>query len=234
MPQVFNLPIWGARAGLTVIVDNDAALAALAEMARRLQQPPPPVWNAVGQVMRDSFRQNFAVAGRPAWQPLAERTVRRKTKLWLMGRGNPSGKYPPKTPTGRIPRRLLQNGQLGPETILVMTGALRDSWCVKDARGHYERVEDDGATFRIGSQLTLNRTLEPEKPLRPYMLISKREFTRNRLRNRSARVMIPLAMIHEKGAPNANIPPRPVGVVQQEDRDKIAAIFARWAVGAAL
>jgi phage gpG-like protein len=39
-----------------------------------------PLKRSIQQVMGPSFRQNFTVGGRPAWPPLAEETLRIKSK----------------------------------------------------------------------------------------------------------------------------------------------------------
>lgn len=227
------------RAELVIEWDADSgvgtypgAVPYLEGMRNRLRREPAPLLEQVGGIMRRSFARNFAEGGRPAWPPLKPRTTGRKEAL-LRG-----GRIPRRTPLGKIPRRLLQlhkpTGErtFGGFTMLIETGRLRDSWCQKGARGNVSEIEGD--SLFVGSQYTLERTLSPNKPLRRYHVLTKKT-QRERAAGGSANVRIPLARIHEEGAPQANIPPRPVAHtadgganVQPEDYEAIRAAQLAW------
>ena len=107
---------------------------------------------------------------------------------------------------------------LSGRTILIKTGALRDSWVQKGARGHVEEVEGDG--LFIGSQLTVGAELQPGQAAKPYHLLTKKA-QRARARGKTVLAQIPLARFQEEGT--KHIPSRRVGVVQEEDLKAIAA-----------
>jgi phage gpG-like protein len=215
---------------LVVSIKDEQALQSIQALRERLAAPAP-LWGRVGEIMRRSFAQDFASGGRPAWAPLSPRTVAEKTGLFR------KGKLPPKTPTGRLPRRLLQNGNLGPTTILIRSGALRDSWVQKNARGHVEEIGGDGSSFFIGSQLTVEQPLKASKPVKRYH-VKIRPHGTLRLRKRdvpvrdaggTVNVRIPLAVFHELGT--RRMPARKVAVLQAEDQQAIEAAAARWVAG---
>lgn len=235
MPSERRIPLSG-NAVLVVTWDPTGAVAGqslvgaaptLEQLYRNLRRPPTELMERVGEIMRASFRVNFAQGGRPPWAPLKPRTVARKEAA--IG----GGRIPRRTPSGKIPRRLLQldrqtgNLSFSGMTILIARGELRDSWCVKGAKGNVTEVGADGTLF-AGSQLTLQRELPPAKALKQYHILTKGA-QKLRTRGRSVLVRIPLARIHEEGAPRAHIPPRPVGVLQPEDQAAIVQAAQEWA-----
>lgn len=217
---ILDLPILGL-AKLRVRWEAREATSWLRATEIRLQDRTT-FWKAVGGVMRESFRRNFAQGGRPAWQPLKRRTVAGKASFLSK---KPS---PPFSKKGVYPKRLLQNGQGGPQSILIRTGALRDSWVQQGARGHVEQVLAGGLKFLIGSALTLTRVLKPRKPVKHYHLLSRRSKERMAA-GKAAPVRIPLARLHEEGT--KWMPARRNAVVQGEDLVEIQKAGTLWVLG---
>jgi phage gpG-like protein len=121
-----------------------------------------PFYRYAANRMRQAFRTNFAVGGRPPWRPLAPSTVAAKRIMGL-----PAGL---RTPAGRIPRRLLQLGQLNERTILILTGELRDSVSQKNHPHHIMRISHD--RVEVGT----SHPLAPfhEYGTRPYWIYPRR------------------------------------------------------------
>lgn len=117
-------------------VDASTAIEELKTLQGKLQHLAP-AWLNVTRIARQAFARNFSVAGIPPWAPLAPSTVRQKLLLNL-----PGGL---RTPKGRVPPRLLQNGTLSERTILIRTGTLRDSLARRGARGNVTTFDDNGA-----------------------------------------------------------------------------------------
>jgi len=168
-----------------------------------------PLMEKVGEVMRKSFGENFAAGGRPAWTPLAPSTVWAKMAMGL----------PPKTPTGRKPRRLAQRradtGQptIGAASILIANGQLRDSLRQKGARGHVERIRDDGAVLEIGTSLWYAR-FQQEGTRGPYPIPKSSlgaAARALRFMGREGDWMFRKRVMHP------GLPPRPFVMVQDED-----------------
>jgi len=213
-------PLWGPL-GVRVRMDTRA----LEELVARVQgavQAPQGLLEEIGRIVRASYGKNFAEGGRPAWRPLAESTVRQRSRM-LAARA-----IPKHTPAGKIPPRLQQRdpvtGGMGfsARTILIRSGTLRDSWVQKGARGNVSEVTADGAFF--GSQLTIERTVTPEQ-VRPYHLLTKKAQRELRRRGRAS-ARVPLAAFHEAGT--SKMPARPVGVIQDEDLEAIGARARTW------
>lgn len=209
----FILPILGPL-GIRVTIDTAGLEAWLDRLEERTHQQEP-LWSQVGNVMRRSFAESFAAGGRPAWEPLAPATIRKKQAKGL----------PTRTPKGNIPRRLVQQGQFGPGNILIERGDLRDSWVQKGARGHVEEVSPEG--FFIGSQLTLETTVTAQS-VKPYHILTKKA-QRELSRSGKARARVPLARFHEEGT--RHMPARRVGVMQEEDLQAIREAAAAWVLG---
>lgn len=232
--QRLQIPIVG---GAVLVVTWDAngtggtgsgnAAQELDQIRQRLNNRAPLI-ERVFRIMRVSARKQFLEGGNPRWKELQPATVARK-----QGRIN-RGTLPPRTKTGRIPLRVRQippgGGQPGysATNILIERGDLRDSWSVKGARGHVERVEGDQLLF--GSQLTIERDLEPDQELRHYHVVTKKAL-RARAKGSRISVRIPLARIHQEGAPAAGIDPRPVGTTK-EDLAAIQEALVQWLQGA--
>ena len=223
----FRLPV-APGVTLKVTWQPERAAQVLDDIANNVHTRKREFLEAVGQLMRRSYAANFAQAGRPHWQELAASTVAGKQSMMR------KGMFPPTTKSGRIPRRLMQvnlrTGVSGvdPFTILVVTGALRDSYAQKGARGNVTEIGEDAAFF--GSQLTIQRTLRPDQPVKPYHILTKKA-VRLRRQGHSVSALIPLALIHERGAPGAHIPARPVAVLQAEDMESIKKLEIQWLEG---
>jgi hypothetical protein len=102
-----------------------------------------PVLNTIAGIIRKSFGEQFSAGGNPPWKDLAASTIAQKTAAGLPGR----------TAKGNIPWRLKQAGAFGPANKLIATGALRDSYRVKGAKGHLEDIDVAARTVRVGSDL---------------------------------------------------------------------------------
>lgn len=113
----------------------------------RLRMPRKLLEQRWSPILRAAARDRFAEGGYPAWKELAPSTIREKSRLGL----------PARTAKGRIPRRLMQRGGFGPQNILIRTGAGRDSWVQKNARGHWEQVKiDEGKTAELQSGTSID------------------------------------------------------------------------------
>lgn len=134
---VYPLP-FGAR--LIVEVDTNDAIA-LIEMRSKSMRNIKPVLEYAAKILRESFGRQFAEGGRPAWTPLAPSTIAAKQGANL----------PPLSKKGNALRRLLQRGSSTSASILIATGALRDSYRQKGTRGHIERFTED--SVEVGSSL---------------------------------------------------------------------------------
>lgn len=123
--------------------DTETALSQLRLVQFQLLHTKPLLQQAT-TILRLDAREQFAEGGNPAWKPLAPSTIAAKQAAGL----------PANLKSGRIPRRLIQNGGFGGATsILVASGKLRDSWSRKDAAGHFEGVNEAAGTAEIGSSL---------------------------------------------------------------------------------
>lgn len=135
----YPLPLGGS---LVLTLDCSGALAKLARLEERIENPRP-LLEAWAEDLRVSFGRQFAQGGDPAWRALAASTVAAKR-----GQGLPA-----RTKSGKIPKRLLQNGRFGADNILIATGALRDSYRQLGAKGHVERIDLAAGTVFVGSAL---------------------------------------------------------------------------------
>jgi phage gpG-like protein len=101
-------------------IDSKDSMRILLAMSERIRNDRLAYHKKVANIARRGFRQNFAVGGQPAWQPLRPETIATKANIAqfpaVLGKKS-----------GRIPVRLKQNGNFGPSSILIATGALRDS-----------------------------------------------------------------------------------------------------------
>ncbi len=231
MPE-YRLPIVtvnGKQANVVVTIDPSEAITVIRDMEARLKDPST-LWNPIGKAARQDFARKFAQGGNPKWAPLADRTKAQKLKLIK------KGTIPPKTKTGKVPRRLQQNGEFNEGTILIRTGALRDSWVQKGARGHIEEAK--AGEFFVGSQLTLQKVLKSASPEKHYQILTKKgRILRGRGQNIT--VLIPLARFHEEGT--KNMPARSVAVDQStgesllddEAFSVIEQAAANWVLGVA-
>lgn len=226
MSDSFIVPIAGPLQA-RVTVHADAADALFKAMGARVQAPQP-FFRAVGHAARGFFADRFREGGLPPWAPLAESTVRERARLIK------AGAFPPRTKAGKVPARLLQRdastGQLtfGATTILIRRGTLRDSWCVKGARGNVEEIGADEALF--GSQLTIERTTTPEK-YRPHYMVVTLKAQAALAKGKGAAVGVPLALLHEGGT--SRMPQRSVVAehgLSEAEIGQVAEMLARFIV----
>lgn len=214
--------------GRVLVATVTADLAALQRQQDNLRTEPTAMLEKVGGVCRRAYAKNFRAGGRPPWVPLKPRTMTQKARLLRREA------IPARTPRGAIPRRFMQqerpSGDLGfgPWTILIEKGGLRDSWCVKGARGNVCRISGRDAYF--GSQYSVAREVRPGQALKPYHIVTKRALAK-RAGGGAVSVKVNLARIHEEGAPGAHIPARPVGRLGSEDWREVRETMAAFARG---
>lgn len=120
----------------------DAAGAEVLE-ARAGRVAGRPVLEAAAQILRDDVLAQFQRGGDPPWAPLSPRTVAKKR----------AAGYPRLNRKGEPPKLLMQNGNFGPENILMRTGALLTSWTQKGDPHHVELVDEQSGEVAIGSSL---------------------------------------------------------------------------------
>ncbi len=210
---------------LRIRTDDTEAAALLFRVERRGRVDRTLLFERYGATMRQGYAEKFREGGDPRWQELRPNTVAAKRRLLQ------AGLIPARGKGGRIPRRLKQfDPRVGvhlfsPHTILIETGALRDSYANKSAKGNVTRVSVDRGFY--GSQYTLTRLLTPNQELKPYLKVSKKALA-GRRRGRTVSVEVPLALIHEVGAPGANIPARPVANVRELDVTRLREQTTQW------
>lgn len=133
----------GAYFGIrTNTKDAEAALNALKDRLQRAS----PFYREVGRIFRAAVRRNFAQGGVPPWKPLAASTIAEKAAA---GYPEPNAR----TKSGKVPKRLMQNGNFGPANILIRTGKMRDALGVRGAPGNVTDIKDDGAYFGINPDI---------------------------------------------------------------------------------
>lgn len=102
----------------------------------------------IANLLRADALRQFQTAGDPAWAPLSPRTIARKRRLG----------YPRLNRRGLVPRSMIQNGNFGPENILMMKGDLLSSWTREDDPHHVETIES--SIVEIGSDLIYAGTMQ--------------------------------------------------------------------------
>jgi len=126
-----------------------------------------PLLKDIAKLMREGLGRRFADAGAGTWAELAASTRAAKTMAGL----------PPLTPKGRIPRRLKQNGEFGAANILIATGALRDAYRQKGAKGHIERIDAKAGTVEVGAKIILPSGYDlaaiHQFGTKPYIIVAK-------------------------------------------------------------
>lgn len=137
-------------ASIRMEMDADGLQAALRQRLERASDLRP-LLRVLARRMREAAGRAFADGG-PGWKPLADNTVAAKMAAGL----------PALSKRGKPLRRLMQQGQYGGEnSILIRTGALRDSWRQMGARGHVETMDPAAGTVTVGSQLRDAKTGAP-------------------------------------------------------------------------
>lgn len=195
---VYNLP-FGAK--LVIDVQSASAMAVLTERAKALRDTRP-LTEAIAVILRKSLGDQFSKGGNPIWVPLAPSTVAAKRALGL----------PSRTSKGNIPRRLMQRGQFGPGGILIASGALRDSYRRKGAKGHFE--ETTNTTVRVGSRLPY--AIFHQKGTRAYIIRARfQHLKRSLMFVGSGGQTVFARTVHHPG-----LPKRAVGV-QPDDKMQI-------------
>jgi phage gpG-like protein len=174
-----------------------------------------PFYRYAASRMRQAFRENFAVGGRPPWRPLAPSTVAAKHIMGL-----PAGL---RTPSGRVPRRLLQRGQLNERTILILTGELRDSVSQKNHPHHITRISKD--RVEVGT----SHPLAPihEFGTRPYWIFPRRA--------RALRFVDSQGRwVYRRRVYHPGVPARPFLRLTQQDEDDIHDALFEYLVDAVI
>ena len=146
---------------LVLSASMDDAMQQIAIRQYKLNHPAPML-SAIANVMRAGVREQFASGGNPAWKPNAPSTIAAKLSAGL----------PARLKSGRVPRRLMQNGGFGgSNSILIASGALRDSWGRLGAKGHLEEINESAGTVEIGSDLPV--AVWMQKGTRPHDISPK-------------------------------------------------------------
>ena len=196
---VIALPL-GVRLVLTS--DSESAVAAVRLRQSRLESLRPLLLQ-VANLLRADARRQFAEGGDPAWKPLAPSTIMAKQSAGL----------PARLPSGRIPRRLMQGGGFGgSSSILIATGAYRDSWGRLGAAGNVSEIDEAAGTVEVGSDLPV--AIFMQRGTRPHV-ISPKAGGVLAFMGAAGRVVTPKPVNHPGTAP------RPV-VITSDARRKIA------------
>lgn len=210
---VYALPF-----GAKLVIESDIG-GAIAQTAFRAEQLSnmAPVLNAIAGVLRLSLGRQFSEGGNPAWKELAPSTVLAKMAAGL----------PAKTAKGRIPWRLKQNGQFGPGGKLIASGALRDSYRVKGARGHVEAINLADGTVEVGSNL---KTPDGSRSLAAIHQFGTRGYTIRARMGKMLSFMGARGMVFRKSVNHPGIAARPV-TLTDGDRKQIAHLFSLHLAG---
>ncbi len=203
---------------LTIEVHADVALAMVEQWEDRATHLRP-LLETLARLMREAAGKRFAEGGNPHWPKLAPATVRSKLAAAL----------PPLTRTGRIPRRLVQNQAFGPAGILIRTGAYRDSWRQKGAKGHVEVIDEQAGIVAIGSRLT---TADGKRTLASLHQKGTHGYT---IRARLARALAFPGSNGEtllrRAVQHPGVPPRPVTFTTEDVKAMQQAALAYFAEG---
>lgn len=142
-------------------VDFTGVKGLLKGMMDTIKDPDSLLESSCGPILRESFEKQFSRGGLPdPWTPLKPNTIAQKQ---YQG-------WPRRNRLGGIPGYTTQNGNFGPQNILIKTGSLRISWTREDHPFHVCRALDGVLT--IGSSLpwaVFHQSTEPRKkiPRRP-------------------------------------------------------------------
>jgi phage gpG-like protein len=202
IPLTIQTAAGPVTAEIEVTVETDTPQ--IEAMIQRMEKPKP-LLNLLAADLRKAFRANFAQGGRPAWAANAASTIARKTGMGL----------PARTKKGNIPWRLKQNGGFGgSNSVLIMTGALRDSYATKNGRGHVEVIDEANGTVSVGSNLKTKKGA----PLAVYMQGGAKPFT---ISNAFGRGIV----VHHPG-----YPARPQ-TVTDEDAGRMSQTMLNYIIG---
>jgi len=144
MPVSINIePLPNTVRAVTLVFDFQIDDDDLGQLEDRLGNVEP-LLNRIARIMRRAAAARFREGG-PGWRPLAESTIADKL----------AANAPPKMGNGKVFPRFRQAGALNAPatTILIRSGALRDSWVRKRDKYHYEQIDPDSGTVEIGSEL---------------------------------------------------------------------------------
>jgi phage gpG-like protein len=141
MQHIINLP-FGAR--LILDVETEELDKKIRELMGRASDRKK-LMKAVANAMRADIRSQFKVGGDPSWTPLSPVTIAQKERL--------IGILTPTTKKGKVMPRLLQNGGFSAETILIISGRLRDSWGTLNSPDHVEKIDDETGDIMMGTKL---------------------------------------------------------------------------------
>jgi phage gpG-like protein len=125
---------------LAIDCDTREATRLLETLAKRHEELGP-VAKDVAKILREDLGEQFKQGGDPPWEPLKPSTLAAKMINGL----------PPKGKNGKVLPRLRQNG--GATSVLIATGALRDSYRQSGVRGHVEIIDEKTGAVEVGSQL---------------------------------------------------------------------------------
>jgi hypothetical protein len=178
--------------------------------------------------MREAYGRDFEQGGIPHWTPLKPATIRRKQALGL----------PKLSPSGRIPRRLVQRGNFSASNILIETGKLRDSYRQKGVTGHVEIFDVEHGTVEVGSRL---KTPDGKYSLAAIHQHGTQGSTYRRRMAKAAGLMKAggkknmrqANKLKARAASGGGIPARPV-TLTADDRRQLAHLYRLHIAGASL
>lgn len=170
-----------------------------------------PLKRSIQQVMIPSFRENFAVGGRPAWDPLTENTIRKRG----------FSAWPILVRSGKLRRGVTT---LKIWTITPASASIKDLpdriWYGKVHQAGYEGDESmfGGGKWFDKYKNAARKVLGPDANDKEVNELGMKMFDKR--------------LVSHGPAPGAkaDIPARPFAVFQDEDLDEIQEIFAEWLI----
>jgi len=199
MPVAINIePLPNLVNPVTLVLDFQINDDDLEKIETRLSDIEP-LLNRIARIMRRAAAARFRDGG-PGWRPLAESTVADKL----------AADAPPRMANGRVFPRFRQTGALAAPatTILIRSGALRDSWVRKRDRNHYENIDVDTGTVEIGSELpyaAAHQMGTPPRLITPVNALALRFMTAGG------------QYIFRKFVNHPGLPPRPVQLLPHDE-----------------
>lgn len=172
------------------------------EIIQKRHEDYAPVVKDIARIIRRDLAAQFSSGGEPPWQALKPSTLAAKRFAGL----------PPKMARNRnlVMPRLRQNG--GATNVLIATGALRDSYVRKGARGHFEETDPKTAKVVVGSQLKTRDTNAPLAVIHqfgtsPYVILPRRA-------RRLAFIGSGGYYVFRRSVRHPGLPARPVGITR--------------------